>query len=59
MEQIIDIAKQRLDTYKGEVYALLYLNHKIEKLDLLDAIRNMRRLADDIEDILTADNRYE
>lgn len=53
MEQIIDIAKQRLDTYKAEVYALLYMNPKIEKLDLLDAVRNMRKLADDIEDILT------
>lgn len=53
MEQIIDIAKQRLDTYKAEVYALLYMNPKIEKLDLLDAVHNMRKLADDIENILT------
>lgn len=53
MEQIIDIAKQRLDTYKAEVVALLYMNDKISKVDLLDAVRNMRKLADDIEGLLT------
>lgn len=52
MEQIIDIAKQRLDTYKAEVVALLALNDKINKVDLLDAVRNMRHLADDIEELL-------
>ena len=52
MEQIVDIAKQRLDTYKMEVASLLIMNDKINKVDLLDAVRNMRRLADDIEELL-------
>ena len=52
MEQVIDIAKQRLDTYKAEVASLLYMNDKIRTVDLLDAVRNMRKLADDIEELL-------
>ena len=52
MEQIIDIAKQRLDTYKAEVASLLFLNDKIRTVELLDAVRNMRQLANDIEELL-------
>lgn len=52
MEQVIDIAKQRLDTYKAEITALLYMNDKIRTVDLLDAVRNMRKLADEIEEII-------
>lgn len=52
MEQIIDIAKQRLDTYKLEVVSLLYLNKEIGVSQLQDALRNMRQLCDDIESIM-------
>lgn len=52
MEQIIDIAKQGLDTYKAELYSLLYLDPKIEKSDLIEAVRNMRKLSDEIENLM-------
>ena len=51
VEKIVKIAGQRLDTYKAELYALLYMD-EISKIDLLDAMRNMRKLADDIEKLL-------
>ena len=52
MEQIIDIAKQNLDTYRAEITALLYMNNEITKNDLRDAVRNMRKLSDEIEEML-------
>lgn len=52
MEQIIDIAKQDLDTYKAEVLSLLYLDPKIERSDLIEAVRNMRKLSDEIENLM-------
>ena len=52
VEQIVKIAGQRLDTYKAEVFSLLLMNSKINKIDLRDAVRNMRHLADDIEELL-------
>ena len=55
MEQIIDIAKQRLDTYKPELLSLLAMNDKITKADLLTAYSNLLRLTDAIEDILTGE----
>lgn len=52
MEQIVDIAKQSLDTYKAEVLSLLCMNPKITKADLLTAHSNLMRLTDAIEDVL-------
>lgn len=52
MEKIIDIAKQDLDTYKAELFSLLYTDAKIERSDLIRAARNMRRLADEIDEIM-------
>lgn len=52
MEQIIDIAKQNLDTYKVEVLSLLCMNKNIKRSDLLQAYSNMQKLTDTIEDIL-------
>lgn len=52
MEQIIDIAKQNLDTYKAEVLSLLCMNENIKRADLLQAHSNLMRLTDAIEDIL-------
>ena len=52
VEQIVKIAGQGLDTYKAEITALLFLNDKISRVDLRDAVRNMRQLCDDIEDIM-------
>lgn len=52
MEKIIDIAKQDLDTYKGELFSLLYMDAKIERSDLILAARNMRRLADEIDEVM-------
>lgn len=52
MEKIIDIAKQDLDTYKAELFSLLYMDAKIERSDLILAARNMRRLADEIDEIM-------
>lgn len=51
MEQIIDIAKQDLDTYKAEVLSLLCIEN-IKRADLLRAYDHIQRLADAIEDIL-------
>lgn len=52
MEQIIDIAKQNLDTYKPEVLSLLCMNKNIKRADLLRAYDHIQRLADAIENIL-------
>ncbi len=52
MEQIIDIAKQNLDTYKTEVLSLLCMDKSIKRADLLQAYSNMQKLIDTIEDIL-------
>lgn len=52
MEQIIDIAKQDLDTYKAEVLSLLCMDESIKRADLLQAYDHIQRLAGAIEDIL-------
>lgn len=55
MEQIIDIAKQRLDTYKLELASLLAMNDKITRTDMLIAYDHLQKLTDAIEDVLTGE----
>ena len=51
MEQIIDIAKQNLDTYEAEIYSCAVLN-KLKKEDLEQALVNARKLVRDLETVI-------
>lgn len=51
MNDIIDIAKQELDTYEAELYAVGVLK-KLERGDYERAYRNIRKLADELEKFL-------
>lgn len=56
VEKIIDIAKQKLDTYDAELIALLVLEKQAGnacgKWELIDASKRLRKLADAIDNLL-------
>jgi len=56
IEKIIDIAKQKLDTYDAELVALLVLEKQAgnacDKCELMDASKRLRKLADAIDNLL-------
>lgn len=57
IEKIIDIAKQRLDTYDAELLSLLLLENMAgnacDKAELIDASKRLRKLADAIDNLLS------
>lgn len=56
IEKIIDIAKQKLDTYDAELLSLLLLENMAgecaTRADLIDAGGRLRKLADAIDKVL-------
>lgn len=51
MEQLIDIMKQNLDTYKAEITACGYLNG-LTKADFTEALNNARQFVREMEEII-------
>jgi len=51
MEQIIDIAKQTLDTYKSELYAVGVLNNLTED-DYKIALKHITQLKEELEEMI-------
>lgn len=56
VEKIIDIAKQKLDTYDAELLSLLLLENMAGECatrgELIDASKRLRKLADAIDKVL-------